>query len=66
MSGEGTARVPVAHGDKGAMGAAGPVGWWVGCPVGPNGGRGGGKARGFLFFLFFVFFLFQLLFLFSF
>ena len=26
MSGEGTARVPVAHGDKGAMGAAGPAG----------------------------------------
>ena len=55
MSGEGTARVPVAHGDKGAMGAAGPAGWWVGCPVRPNGRRGGGRLGVFFLFSFFVF-----------
>ena len=65
-SGEGTARVPVTLGDTGAMGAAGPVGWWVGCPVGPNGRRGGGRPGVFFLSFFFVSFLFQLMFLFSF
>jgi hypothetical protein len=63
MSGEGTARVPVAPGDKGAMRATGPAGWMPSWASGVLGrlAPGGGDCSPFVCFVFpflFIYFLF--------